>query len=230
MGTTAVTLYVPPSSGNTGAAASKWGTFKNWAAEPVGKSSIYQGISKGTANGFETVSFKTGEFAAKHAEGGLFSRGLGAVARVVSNVTEPVAGFIGKMGTFAASGASALLSKGCVAFSALFEIPDIIQGFKEGRGLDQTAQSTVKVGGGVAGGAAAAIGLGLLLSNPAGWIVGGAIILGSVAGYMLGDKATGFLGHNQKGLFESDPPAETPKTSLPFASLTRPEYMPQLDV
>jgi len=178
---TGVSKFIPDSVKNASTNLVKWGNA------PIAESPVYQKIAGAAGNGLTNIAEKAG------AESMIGKAAIGTK------------GFLGKMTGVAEGGG--LFSKGNAAFAAAFEAPDIIEGFKEGRGLAQTAQSGTKVGAGIAGGLAATAGavtLGLI-SGPVGWAALAVGVVGSAVGYMLGDKATSFLGHNKKGLFDSEP-------------------------
>lgn len=79
-----------------------------------------------------------------------------------------------------------------IALTALFELPTLIQAFKNGDGAQQVGRSSFNIAGGAAG---AALGAAIGSVIPvAGTAIGGAIgllagIIGSIAGYSLADKA-----------------------------------------
>lgn len=197
-----------------------------WGKAPISESPIYQGISDGASKGLTKLAVKASVKAAENtAEKGFFAKLIGKVAGYVAPAAKSTEGFLGKMGGVAAGGG--VFTKGNVAIAAAFEATDVIEGFKEGRGIRQTVQSATKVGAGVAGGLAAtagAVALGVI-SGPVGWAALGIGAVGSAIGYMVGGKATSFLGHNQKGLFEKAQVAEVPATqqaNAQFGSKTMP--------
>ena len=182
-----------------------------WGKAPVGESRIYQGISDGATSGLSKLAVKASEVAAKDVSTkGFLARMVGKAAGYIAPAAKSTEGFIGKMGGIAKGGG--VFTKGNVAIAAAFEATDIIEGFKEGRGIKQTVQSTAKVGAGLAGGLAAvtgAVALGLI-SGPVGWAALAVGAVGSAVGYMAGGKATSFLGHNKKGLFQKEQVAAAP--------------------
>jgi hypothetical protein len=206
-----------------------------WGKVPLGKSPIYKGISNAATNGLENLAEKAGEVATKNvAAEGFVAKWAGKIAGYVAPAADKTKDFLGKMNKVAsgalessAKGSSKLFTKGNVAIMAAFEAPDVIEGFKEGRGIRQTIQSATKVGTGVAGGLAATVGAGMAAAalglTPAGWVIGAVGLVGGAIGYMVGDKATSFLGKNKKGLFEKEAPqAVATEQQLPqqFGTMT----------
>ena len=108
---------------------------------------------------------------------------------------------IGKIGTVSRGIPGAAL-----VLSSLGEIGNVVQGFKEGRGLAQIADSACKVTGITVGSAvgagAAALALGLIASNPVGWVVGGVGLIGAIAGASYGGKIGDKIGDIPAGLIE----------------------------
>ena len=205
--------YIPSSVQN------RAGQVITWGKAPVTESPIYQGISNGASKGLTKLAEKAGEIAVKN-EGtqSFLGKMIGKAASYIAPAANTTKGFLGKM-TAAAGAVPKFFTKGNVAIASLLEAPEIIEGVKQGRGIRQTIQSATKVGSGVAGGLAATAGAALLLgTNPVGWAAIGIAVAGSAIGYMVGGKATSFLGHNkskEQTAVAQQPPAQ-------FGSMTMP--------
>jgi len=82
---------------------------------------------------------------------------------------------------------------GAVIESAM-QIPDVIEGFKEGRGLAQLAKSATMVGGSTLG----ALALAAMATNPLGLAGMGLAVVGGIAGTWVADKVgSGLFGSNK---------------------------------
>jgi len=104
--------------------------------------------------------------------------------------------FIGRMGAVAKS-----IPVVGIAISTLFEVPAIIDGFKEGRGAAQIMKAGAAVTGATVGSIVGAA-IGSVVPVVGTWI-GGAI--GAVVGGQLGDKVGGGLWGSNKGTAKEQP-------------------------
>lgn len=130
---------------------------------------VSKGLSKGTAFAENIAANSTKEGVKTAANGAV--KFLGKAGQVAKGF--PIVGF---------------------ALNALGEIPDVIDGFKEGRGLSQTAKSTTKIAAGTLGTVAALA----LASNPIGWAAVAIGTVGYLAGNWIGDKVgSGLFGSNK---------------------------------
>jgi len=173
-------------------------SFKAWYNTPLTETRVYDKLAGASQNGLDTVAGKSLDFVSKNAaaEGKMMRLGVKA-AEIAAPAASKTSMFIGGMKEAIAG--SKLFTKGNFALAALSEAPDLVQAFKEGRGINQAAQSTVKVGASAAAGIAAtagAVALGVI-SGPVGWAALGVGLVGSMVGYTAGDKLTSFLGHNK---------------------------------
>jgi len=81
-----------------------------------------------------------------------------------------------------------------------FEVPDLIDGFKNGDGLQQVGRSSIKVAtltGTATAGSALGGAIGTVLFPGVGTVIGG--ILGGIAGGFIGDSIGGFIGNTLFG-------------------------------
>lgn len=135
----------------------------------------------------------------------IFQKAAGLAEKGIAKVAEGAAegsfkaGFASKASTFL--GQMGKVAKGipivAVAINTLFEIPAVIEGFKEGRGLAQIMKSGAAVSGTTIGSIVGAA-LGTLVPIPAvGTWVGGAV--GAMVGNWAGNKIGGGLFGNNHG-------------------------------
>jgi len=145
----------------------KFESFKQWYNTPIVETRTYEKIAGASQSGLDTVAGKSLDFVSKNAakEGKLVKLGVKA-AEIAAPAASKTSMFIGGMKETLAG--SKLFTKGNFALAALTEAPDLVEAFKEGRGLNQAVQSTAKVGVSFAGGMAAMAALPLLMATPAG--------------------------------------------------------------
>lgn len=123
-----------------------------------------------------------------------------AASSTANTVATKASGVLGKLGGLS----NATVWGGAVA--AAFEVPDVIEGFKEGRGAAQIGKSASVVGGAI-GGMALGTAIGTAICPVAGSAIGavaGFLISGAcaLAGSWLGGKVgSGLFGDNKKSLF-----------------------------
>ena len=173
----------------------------NWAKTPMNEVNIPK---IGNVGGILTKgASKLNGIAEATKQGELFASKGKTIGRLASGLKT-------LKGAAAVKGASALEAlKGVpkvfafipAALETLHQIPEMFEGFKEGRGGAQIGNSAMDVAGvaggawgGYAAGSALATGaLGLataigLISNPVGWVVGGVALAGGIGGAIAGTK------------------------------------------
>lgn len=189
--------------------APEWAkNMKAWLGKPIGDIKwVNKGLT-GAENGLGKIAEHGATKLAENGGKGFFGKALE---------------FLGIKGVALFSSAKGIargIPLAGVALTALFEIGDVAQGFKEDRGIAQTAKSVGNVAGSTAGvvlGAAAAVStaaaagaaVGTAICPLAGTIAGGAIgliagAIGAAVGYSASDAIGGLFFGNNKGDTEEE--------------------------